>query len=455
MEMNIRPGLPIQTSGGHYSSSLSMPANRSEDYPKSPDPFPASTSRDLLANPMVSHNGQSNSDSPFVSGFPTDLHFPSFSPGEEPSQNGAFIFQSPEGGSHFPRNHNEVLDAPPGGYVNYDFSEGISIDNGQVGSTVEVVPNENDAKEIDWMEFAEDFCPGSVESNWNEFLADPNVGNQQPKLPQSSSDVNHVIVHHPQNQQQLSLPSREVPAVANPSTSAQSNKSRMRWTPELHEAFVEAINHLGGSERATPKCILLHMNSHLSVEGLTIQRVKSHLQKYRSAMGKRESSEGNSGERTAASEQVSSVDLRTSVTITEALRMQMVVQKQLHEQLEIQRKIQLKIEEQGKYLLQMLENQNKMEQEKCKALPNNGSSDDPPDNSKASGLDQLDTSTSSQAPSETSRGSKGKQTVSEGDGDLHPQAGGSSPPPTKRAKLEDPFHESRVDDQCGYSLSLS
>ncbi|CDP17437.1 unnamed protein product [Coffea canephora] len=53
-----------------------------------------------------------------------------------------------------------------------------------------------------------------------------------------------------------------------------SSFPRLRWTPELHEHFVEAVEHLGGKQKATPKRIIQMMG----VRGLQMSHVKSHLQ---------------------------------------------------------------------------------------------------------------------------------------------------------------------------------
>lgn len=132
-------------------------------------------------------------------------------------------------------------------------------------------------------------------------------------------------------------------------------KQRLRWTPELHERFVDAVTQLGGPERATPKGVLRVMG----VQGLTIYHVKSHLQKYRLAKYIPESLSdgGKSDKKKNPADILPTLDATSGIQITEALRMQMEVQKRLHEQLEVQRHLQLRIEAQGKYLQKIIEEQ--------------------------------------------------------------------------------------------------
>ncbi|XP_042058174.1 transcription factor HHO2-like [Salvia splendens] len=67
-----------------------------------------------------------------------------------------------------------------------------------------------------------------------------------------------------------------------PSFKETARKQRRCWSPDLHRQFVNALQHLGGPQAATPKQI----REHMQVDGLTNDEVKSHLQKYRLHMRK-------------------------------------------------------------------------------------------------------------------------------------------------------------------------
>ncbi|XP_009129808.2 protein PHR1-LIKE 1 isoform X2 [Brassica rapa] len=243
----------------------------------------------------------------------------------------------------------------------FDFSDHVPALNPQaessdvmVGSTVEV------HEKSEWQSWADQLMSvdNGSEPNWSELLGDPSPHNLTPPTPSLDVPRQEVVA----NQQQHQVVSLEEQLNSSASGGA-TTKQRMRWTPELHEAFVEAVNQLGGSERATPKAVLKLLNNPI----LTIYHVKSHLQKYRTARYKPETSEatGEPQEKKMTSiEDIKSLDMKTSVEITQALRLQMEVQKRLHEQLETQRALQLQIEKQGRYLQMMFEKQQKLEENK-------------------------------------------------------------------------------------------
>ncbi|KAL8150163.1 hypothetical protein V2J09_019971 [Rumex salicifolius] len=139
-------------------------------------------------------------------------------------------------------------------------------------------------------------------------------------------------------------------------------KPRLKWTPQLHQRFVDAVKSIGGAEKATPKSLMRVMG----IPGLTLYHLKSHLQKYR--LGKNHSietcSESNhedckesAGELDLFKQGTSNEALdpiEESLQISQAIQIQMEIQRKLHEQIEVQRHLQLRIEAQGKYLHKVL-----------------------------------------------------------------------------------------------------
>ncbi|KAK4581510.1 hypothetical protein RGQ29_024936 [Quercus rubra] len=143
-------------------------------------------------------------------------------------------------------------------------------------------------------------------------------------------------------------------------------KPRLKWTPDLHERFIEAVNQLGGADKATPKTVMKLMG----IPGLTLYHLKSHLQKYRLSKnlhGQANSGVTKTGIAGLGCDRVSEANGTTldnlsigpqtnkNLHMNEALQMQLEVQRRLHEQLEVQRHLQLRIEAQGKYLQSVLE----------------------------------------------------------------------------------------------------
>ncbi|XP_066386599.1 myb family transcription factor PHL12-like [Miscanthus floridulus] len=60
----------------------------------------------------------------------------------------------------------------------------------------------------------------------------------------------------------------------------QPTRSFLRWSDDLHMIFVKAVAYQGGPHEAKPAALQKTMEF-MGVRGLTIKKIKSHLQKYR------------------------------------------------------------------------------------------------------------------------------------------------------------------------------
>ncbi|CAI9776653.1 unnamed protein product [Fraxinus pennsylvanica] len=135
-----------------------------------------------------------------------------------------------------------------------DYPLSTSIQNNQLersNCSGTAIPSEELTKHDDWQEWANQLLTDddALTSDWNELLADASIADPAPKVHHHMSNLSTNFSIQQPNEQLPATPGETCTTVAQSSSAnCAQTKQRMRWTPELHEAFVEAVNKLGGSE---------------------------------------------------------------------------------------------------------------------------------------------------------------------------------------------------------------